>query len=56
MSILVIQVVMTYAGGVILRTHGLLFNEWLLILSLAFLIIPLNLLRKVIRRSLVDKR
>ena len=46
--ILVIQVIMTYAGGVILRTYGLIFSEWRLILMLAFLIIPLDLLRKFI--------
>ena len=46
--ILVIQIIMTYAGGVILSTYGLVFSEWLLILMLAFLIIPLDLLRKIV--------
>jgi len=54
-SILVIQVIMTYAGGVILRTYGLVFNEWLLIVSLAFLIIPLDLFRKFIMHSFFGK-
>ncbi|MBF0233563.1 MAG: hypothetical protein HQK65_11065, partial [Desulfamplus sp.] len=53
--ILAIQVVMTYAGGVILRTYGLVLNEWLLIISLALLIIPLDLCRKLIIRSFADK-
>ncbi|MBF0573998.1 MAG: cation-translocating P-type ATPase [Desulfamplus sp.] len=54
-SILIIQVVMTYAGGVILRTYGLAFNEWLLIIALALLIIPLDLLRKFIMHSMLKK-
>lgn len=54
-SILVIQVIMTYAGGVILRTYGLVFREWILILCLAFLIIPLDLLRKFIMHSMSSK-
>jgi len=54
-SILVIQVIMTYAGGVILRSYGLVFNEWLLIVSLAFLIIPLDLFRKFIMHSFFSK-
>ncbi|MBF0202717.1 MAG: calcium-translocating P-type ATPase, PMCA-type [Desulfamplus sp.] len=53
--ILAIQVVMTYAGGVILRTYGLVLNEWLLIIGLAFLIIPLDLCRKLIIRSMANK-
>lgn len=54
-SILVIQIIMTYAGGVILRTHGLIFKEWLLIVLLALLIIPLDLLRKFIVHSVLKK-
>ncbi|SLM31956.1 Calcium-translocating P-type ATPase, PMCA-type [Desulfamplus magnetovallimortis] len=51
--ILVIQVIMTYAGGVILRTHGLVFNEWLVVVGLASLVIPLDLCRKLILRRSV---
>ncbi|MBF0302273.1 MAG: cation-translocating P-type ATPase [Desulfamplus sp.] len=54
-SILVIQVIMTYLGGVILRTYGLVFNEWLLIIGLALLIIPLDLLRKFIMHNILHK-
>ncbi len=54
-SILAIQVIMTYLGGVILRTHGLVFKEWLLIIGLALLIIPLDLLRKFIMHNLLHK-
>ncbi len=44
------QVVMTYYGGAILRTAGLVPSEWLIVLSLAITIIPLDLCRKLIRR------
>ncbi|MBF0468746.1 MAG: calcium-translocating P-type ATPase, PMCA-type [Desulfamplus sp.] len=54
-SILGIQIVMTYAGGVILRTYGLVLNEWLLIVSLALLIIPLDLCRKLVIRSFANR-
>ncbi|MBF0211682.1 MAG: calcium-translocating P-type ATPase, PMCA-type [Desulfamplus sp.] len=54
-SILLIQIIMTYMGGVILRTHGLVFKEWLLIIVLALLIIPLDLLRKFIMHSILKK-
>lgn len=54
-SILIIQVVMTYIGGVILRTYGLVLNEWLLIIGLALLIIPLDLLRKFIMHNILHK-
>lgn len=54
-SILFIQIIMTYIGGVILRTHGLVFKEWVLIIVLALLIIPLDLLRKFIMHSILHK-
>lgn len=47
--IVVIQIGMTYLGGVILRTFGLNINEWLIVVLLAASIIPLDMLRKVIR-------
>lgn len=43
-----VQILMTYFGGVILRTAGLSLTEWLVVLFLAFLIIPLDLLRKIL--------
>jgi len=43
-----VQVFMTYYGGVILRTRGLVMPEWIVVLSLAALIIPFNMLRKIL--------
>jgi calcium-translocating P-type ATPase len=54
--ILVIQIAMTYFGGVILRTFGLNLNEWLIILAMALLIIPLDMIRKLIRNLITDKK
>ena len=47
--IFVLQVVFTYIGGEVLRTVGLTLGEWLLILVLGALIIPVDLTRKLIR-------
>lgn len=44
--IVVVQVIMTYFGGVILRCYGLTANEWLFVLAMAFTIIPIDLIRK----------
>lgn len=46
------QVFMTYHGGSILRTAGLVFPEWVLVLGMALTIIPLDLLRKLVRRKI----
>lgn len=46
--IVVIQVVMTYLGGVVLRTTPLAINEWLIIILLSILIIPIDSVRKSI--------
>ena len=43
-----VQIIMTYFGGAILRTAGLSISEWAVALSLAFLIIPLDLARKIL--------
>ncbi|MBK1700868.1 calcium-translocating P-type ATPase, PMCA-type [Thiococcus pfennigii] len=48
-SIMVIQVFFISFGGEVLRTVGLSLQEWLLVLTLAILIVPIDLLRKVIR-------
>lgn len=53
--IILIQVIMTYVGGVILRCYGLVINEWIFVLLLAVLIIPLDLLRKIISRMFVKE-
>lgn len=44
--IVVVQVAMTYLGGVILRCFGLTVNEWIFVICMAFTIIPIDLIRK----------
>ncbi len=51
-GIAIVQVIMTYIGGDILRTAGLTINEWMVIVPMAFLIIPLDLARKTVRNML----
>lgn len=46
--IVVVQVIMTYFGGVILRCFGLTVNEWIFVIAMAFTIIPVDLVRKAI--------
>lgn len=46
--IVVVQVIMTYLGGVVLRCYGLTLNEWLVIFAMSILIIPVDMIRKVI--------
>ncbi len=49
--IVVVQVALAYLGGEIFRCHGLDLQEWAFVLALAFTIIPVDLLRKLISRS-----
>ncbi len=42
------QVIMTYCGGNILRTAGLIPREWALIVTLALSVIPIDMIRKAI--------
>ena len=51
-SIMAIQVIFITFGGEVLRTVGLTLQEWLLVLAMAVLIIPIDLVRKVARNSL----
>lgn len=46
--IVVVQVVMTYLGGDILRCYGLIGKEWLVVSLLALTIIPVDLIRKAL--------
>ena len=46
--IFVVQVLMTYFGGDVLRTYGLTAGEWVFIIALSICIIPIDLLRKAI--------
>ena len=50
--IALIQVVITYVGREILRTYGLTINEWIYIIAIAFLIVPFDILRKIIYKGL----
>ena len=50
--IVVIQTTMVYFGGDILRCYGLVWYEWLLVLGLAALIIPVDIARKNIFKRL----
>ncbi len=47
-----IQIVLTYFGGAILGGYGLTAAEWLLVLGMAVTIIPVDLIRKAIRKAL----
>jgi calcium-translocating P-type ATPase len=46
--IIAVQVVMIYFGGAVLRCYGLNAAEWLYVLSLSILIIPVDILRKFV--------
>jgi len=48
--IVAVQIVLTLVGGRVFRTTGLTLHEWTIILGMAVLIIPLNMLRKTIFR------
>ena len=48
--IVVVQVLMTYFGGAVLRSYGLVLNEWLMVLVLAITIIPVDMIRKAIAK------
>jgi len=54
-TIFVTQIVFTYLGGSILRTYPLTISEWLIILGMSLLIIPLDLGRKFIRDTFLNK-
>jgi magnesium-transporting ATPase (P-type) len=43
-----LQIIFTYIGGNILRTTALTVTEWLMIFGLALVIIPVDMLRKLI--------
>ena len=46
--IVVVQIAMTYLGGVILRCFGLTGIEWAFVVGMAFTIIPVDLIRKAV--------
>ena len=51
----VIQVFMTYYGGAMLRTAGLNIKEWVLVLTLAFSIFPVEYIRKILCQNIEKK-
>ena len=50
--IAVIQVLMTFVGGSILRTAPLALNEWGVVMLLSLIILPVGTLRKLIFRPM----
>jgi calcium-translocating P-type ATPase len=54
--ILGLQVIFTYIGGNILRTTALTVNEWIIIASMALVIIPVDMIRKYIVNSIERSR
>jgi len=50
-----VQILFTYIGGSILRTVPLHFDEWVKIISISLVIIPFDLLRKMIISPLLPK-
>jgi len=49
--IILIQVVMTYFGGPILRCYGLQFKEWVFVIVAAITVIPVDMIRKMIIKN-----
>jgi calcium-translocating P-type ATPase len=54
--ILVVQVIITYIGGTILRATPLNVSEWMIILVLSITIIPVDLIRKKLRDNSNNKK
>ena len=54
--IVVVQVLMTYFGNVIFNGWGLNWKEWLVVVALAFSVIPVDLLRKAIVKAVVASK
>ena len=48
-----LQTVFTYLGGEVLRTVGLTLTEWIYVIGFSILIIPVDLIRKLIRNVVV---
>lgn len=54
--IVIIQLVMTFIGGEILRVTPMNIQEWAVVFGLAILIIPVNMLRKVIVNAVTKSK
>ncbi|MEC9229349.1 MAG: HAD-IC family P-type ATPase, partial [SAR324 cluster bacterium] len=48
-----LQTVFTYLGGEVLRTVGLTLTEWIYVIGFSILIIPVDLMRKLVRNAVV---
>ena len=48
-----LQTVFTYIGGEVLRTVGLTLTEWIYVIGFSILIIPVDLIRKLVRNAVV---
>ena len=55
-SILIIQIIITFTGGEILRATPLTFNEWIFVFFCGFTIIPVDLLRKKLRDNTLKRK
>jgi P-type Ca2+ transporter type 2C len=55
-SIFIVQIVFTYIGGSWLRTVGLQFHEWIIIIFLALLVVPFDLFRKTFIVPRIERR
>ena len=51
--IFLLQTVFTYLGGEVLRTVGLTLTEWIYVIGFSILIIPVDLIRKLVRNAVV---
>ncbi len=49
--IIITQVILTYVGGSVLNCYGLVFKEWVVVILMAFTIIPVDLIRKALFRK-----
>jgi len=49
-----VQILFTYLGGNFLRTEGLLLHEWLMVIGASVLIIPFDIVRKIVMSKLVS--
>ncbi len=54
-GILVLQVIFTYIGGNILRTTALTVEEWIIIFAFSMLIVPVDIIRKLIMKMSADQ-
>ena len=56
MCISIVQMYLIYFGGSLFRTYGLSFKELIIVLSMAFTVIPIDIFRKLLfkRRGIID--